>query len=67
MIQGTFGTLAPEQKKWLSRIQDNGRTLIELVNDFRDVSKLESGYLDIKCETIDLRELIENPSKATDF
>jgi hypothetical protein len=35
MIQGTFGTLAPEQKKWLSRIQDNGRTLIELVNDFR--------------------------------
>ena len=67
MIQGSFGTLAPEQKKWLSRIQDNGRTLIELVNDFLDVSKLESGYLDIKRETINIRELIEKSVESYRF
>jgi signal transduction histidine kinase len=59
MMQGMFGSVTEEQKKWLSRIQDNGHTLIELVNDFLDVSKLESGYVDVKRERVDLGELIE--------
>ena len=58
MMQGTFGSVTDEQKKWLVRIQDSGRTLIELVNDFLDVSKLESGYVDVKRERVDLGELI---------
>jgi signal transduction histidine kinase len=59
MMQGLFGDVTEEQKKWLSRIQHNGRMLIELVNDFLDVSKLESGYVDVKLERINLQELIE--------
>jgi signal transduction histidine kinase/DNA-binding response OmpR family regulator len=59
MMQGTFGSVTEEQRKWLLRIQDNGRSLIELVNDFLDVSKLESGYVDVKRERVDVRELIE--------
>ncbi|TMA68477.1 MAG: response regulator [Deltaproteobacteria bacterium] len=59
MMQGTFGSVTEEQKKWLLRIQANSRSLVELVNDFLDVSKLESGYVDVKPERIDLRELIE--------
>jgi signal transduction histidine kinase/CheY-like chemotaxis protein len=59
MMQGTFGSVTEEQRKWLLRIQDNGRTLIELVNDFLDVSKLEAGYVDVKPEKVDLEKLID--------
>jgi signal transduction histidine kinase/DNA-binding response OmpR family regulator len=59
MMRGTFGSVTDEQKKWLLRIQDNGHSLVQLVNDFLDLSKLESGYVDVKREMVDLRELIE--------
>jgi signal transduction histidine kinase len=32
---------------------------VDLVSDFLDVSKLESGYVDIKSELVNLRELIQ--------
>jgi signal transduction histidine kinase/DNA-binding response OmpR family regulator len=59
MMDGTFGIVNDEQRKWLSRIQENGRTLLELINDFLDVAKLESGYVDVYREHIDLGELID--------
>ena len=59
MLEGAFGDVTEEQRKWLLRLQDNGRTLIALVNDFLDVSKLESGYVDIKREKLDLGALLD--------
>lgn len=59
MLQGMFGDMTEEQKKWLSRIQANGRSLVDLVSDFLDVSKLESGYIDVKRELVNLAELIQ--------
>lgn len=50
MMQGIFGSVTEEQTKWLMRIQTNSRSLVEIVNDFLDVSKLESGYVDVKRE-----------------
>jgi signal transduction histidine kinase len=48
-----------EQKKWLQRLQANSRSLVDLVSDFLDVSKLESGYVDINREMVDLSAMIE--------
>jgi signal transduction histidine kinase/CheY-like chemotaxis protein len=59
MMQGMFGNVTEEQGKWLLRIQDDSRTLVDLVNDFLDVSKLESGYVDVKRERVELGELID--------
>ena len=59
MMQGMFGSVTEEQTKWLLRIQTNSRSLVELVNDFLDVSKLEAGYVNVKRERVDLKELIE--------
>ena len=59
MMQGTFGGVTEEQKKWLLRIQANSRTLVDLVSDFLDVSKLESGYVEVRKERVDLAELIQ--------
>ncbi|MBI3066354.1 MAG: response regulator [Deltaproteobacteria bacterium] len=58
MKDGLFGPVTQEQIKWLARMQANGQCLIDLVSDFLDVSKLESGYVDVKKEWIDLCELI---------
>jgi signal transduction histidine kinase/CheY-like chemotaxis protein len=59
MIEGMFGSVNEEQKKWLSRMQANGQSLIDLVSDFLDVSKLESGYVEVKRERVDLSDLIQ--------
>jgi len=59
MNQGMFGSVTEEQKKWLLRIDANSRNLVDLVSDFLDVSKLESGYVDINRETVNLTEWIQ--------
>jgi signal transduction histidine kinase/CheY-like chemotaxis protein len=59
MIGGMFGGVTDEQKKWLERIQANSRTLVDLVSDFLDFSKLESGYVEVKRERVDLFDFIQ--------
>ena len=59
MVAGMFGSVSREQKKWLGRIQSNSQSLVDLVSDFLDVSKLESGYIDLSRETLNLSGLIE--------
>jgi signal transduction histidine kinase/CheY-like chemotaxis protein len=59
MSGGMFGDVNEEQKKWLERIQANSRTLADLVSDFLDFSKLESGYVEVRKERVDLSELIQ--------
>jgi signal transduction histidine kinase/DNA-binding response OmpR family regulator len=59
MVAGMFGSVSKEQKKWLGRIQSNSQSLVDLVSDFLDVSKLESGYIDLSRETVNLTGLIQ--------
>ena len=59
MIDGMFGNVTEEQKKWLLRIQSSGRSLVDLVSDFLDVSKLEAGYVEVTREAVDLAALIK--------
>jgi signal transduction histidine kinase len=59
MAEGTFGNVTEEQKKWLTRIRANGHNLVDLVSDFLDVSKLESGYVEVKKEAVALGDLIQ--------
>jgi signal transduction histidine kinase len=59
MIGGTFGGVTGEQKKWLHRLRASGQSLVDLVSDFLDVSKLESGYVDVNREVVGLAGMIE--------
>jgi signal transduction histidine kinase len=59
MMAGMFGAVTEEQKKWLLRLQANSRGLVDLVSDFLDVSKLESGYVDVTREVVSLAGMIE--------
>lgn len=47
-----------EREKALSAISTSGHTLLQLINDVLDLSKLESGKMEIKPELSDVRELV---------
>ena len=49
-----------ERSKALSAISTSGHTLLELINDVLDLSKLESGKMVIKPELTDVREIISS-------
>ena len=58
MTDSAFGPVTDEQKKWLRNVTANVGQLVALVDDFLDVSKLESGRLDLTCTAVDLGKLI---------
>ena len=49
-----------ERTRALSAISTSGHTLLELINDVLDLSKLESGKMVIKTELTDVRELVSS-------
>jgi signal transduction histidine kinase len=49
-----------ERAKALSAISTSGHTLLQLINDVLDLSKLESGKMDIKPELTDVREIVSS-------
>ena len=61
---GLLGPVNEEQKKWLGKIENNVGDLVDLVNDFLDLSKLEAGHIDLAKEDVDLSLLIQNCSET---
>jgi signal transduction histidine kinase len=56
---GRLGELTPEQQNMVSMMERNTQSLIELVNDLLDASKLESGTMRLDMTTLNLRGLVE--------
>jgi signal transduction histidine kinase len=56
---GRLGELSPEQKNMVAMMERNTQSLIELVNDLLDASKLESGTMRLDITSIDLSGLIQ--------
>jgi len=59
MADGLFGEVNDDQKKWLIKTQNTCRAMMDVVNDFLDVSKIEAGKLDLIKQRIDLYKLIQ--------
>ena len=55
---GLFGAVNQEQKRWLLKMQSNIHGLVELVNDFLDLSKLEAGHIQLSKEKVHMDQLI---------
>lgn len=51
-------TLLPEQSQQVGMIEQAGESLLVIVNDLLDLSKIETGHFEIEPEDIDLHELI---------
>lgn len=52
--------LTAQQKDMIERILNNGRNLLTLINDILDLSKIESGRLELKLEEINFVHLINS-------
>jgi signal transduction histidine kinase/CheY-like chemotaxis protein/PAS domain-containing protein len=48
-----------QQKKYLNTILESGRTLLSLINDILDLSKIEAGRLEIIAEPTDIKAMIK--------
>lgn len=56
VLSGTM--LTPEQKKCVDVFQRNGVALLNLINDILDLSKVESGKVELEAVDFDLREVV---------
>ena len=57
--QMTRTTLTPEQSKMLQLIQSSGASLLVIINDILDLSKIEASKIELESEPVDLSYLLE--------
>jgi signal transduction histidine kinase/ActR/RegA family two-component response regulator len=61
---GVPGPLTPDQRKYLEIITRNGQTLLRLIDDILDLSRIESGYLEMATQDVDLAPQIAAIAEA---
>ena len=59
VLRGTQGPLNEEQATSLRRVYDNGRQLLDLINDILDLSKIEAGQMELDPGPTDPRALAD--------
>ena len=50
--------LGPQQREIVTTIEESGQTLVTILGDILDLSKIEAGRLDIVAATVDIRKAI---------
>jgi two-component sensor histidine kinase/GGDEF domain-containing protein len=59
MLSGKTGEINENQKKFLSMAQRNINRLTNILNDLLNLSRIESGKIELKFENIELKDIIE--------
>jgi signal transduction histidine kinase/CheY-like chemotaxis protein len=52
-------TLAPHQLEWTAQMRQAGWHLLHMINDTLDLSRIESGHVELEPRTLDLAELVD--------
>ncbi len=55
-----YGELTPKQQQSLATIEQSGRHLLELINDILDLSKIESGKMELQLYPVSVETLCES-------
>jgi PAS domain S-box-containing protein len=64
LLEGKPGPLNPEQQEYLGDVLDSGRRLMLLIDEFVELSRLESGALDLRAEAFPLAAALEEVCAA---
>ncbi len=59
LLDDAFGSLPPEQREVLERIQSSAQQLLDLITMTLDFSRLEAKQVTLRCDPVDLRSLLE--------
>jgi signal transduction histidine kinase len=59
--------LTAEQREWLDTAQTAGKSLLSLLNDILDLSKIDAGKLEIETVAFSLRSLMEEAGRTFAF
>ena len=60
LLDGVDGPINEEQNKSLDKIIDNAKHLLQLINNLLDLSKIESGKIEIEAVQFNLKGLIDS-------
>jgi signal transduction histidine kinase/DNA-binding response OmpR family regulator len=59
VLDGDAGEINNEVEEYLTVVLSNAERLVALVNDLLDISRIESGRIQLKVEAVDLKEIVE--------
>ncbi len=60
ILEGDLGQVSDEVKNAIKRIYDSSETLINIVGDYLNISRIELGTMKYTFENFDLKELVDN-------
>lgn len=63
MLEGDFGPVSKEQREVLNDVFTSSERMVQLINDFLNVSRIQTGKFSLERRPTDLEELIEKEIK----
>ncbi|MBD2197090.1 MULTISPECIES: response regulator [Calothrix] len=60
LLEEVFGSLTAQQRQFLHTVEQSGQHLLELINDILDLSKIESGKMEMKLTSVSVHPLCES-------
>jgi len=64
LIEGLAGDLTPPQLDYVRTIMDKGDQLLQIISEILDISKIESGSVQLSCERTNVGDLVRQVSDA---
>ena len=58
LAEETAGQLNEKQKRFVSHIKQGSNHLVQLINDILDLSKIEAGQLELRCEDFQIKDAL---------
>ena len=58
LAEKTVGSLTDKQGRFVDHVRNGARHLLQLINDILDLSKIESGLLELRCESFSVSETL---------